>query len=225
MLTLAALQAPQLWRGIAQHLAKSSPEVLVLIHPIHMTPAAHSQRALSVSCPRLMQFVRRKYSLYSLLHARSVKHSWQHLPLLAASFTDFHATLAKQHVFLWCQRQSVNKTYEFSHVAWVLRYFSFQSVLIPMAHHAGCTRGKAVRLNRCADGHISEWGRWQLRIRLGCQAHLVPGDRGAPNGFRHGLSHAGRPSWGLLWGRRGVQYCFNSTIKSLLKGGRETGAF
>lgn len=30
-------------------MAKSSPEVLVLIHPIHMTPAAHSQRALSVA--------------------------------------------------------------------------------------------------------------------------------------------------------------------------------
>ena len=43
-----ALQAPQLWRGIAEHLAKSSPEVLVLIHPIHMTPTSHSQRALSV---------------------------------------------------------------------------------------------------------------------------------------------------------------------------------
>ena len=43
-----ALQTPQLWRGIAEHLAKSSPEVLVLIHPIHMTPSSHSQRALSV---------------------------------------------------------------------------------------------------------------------------------------------------------------------------------
>ena len=43
------MQAPQLWQGIAQHLAKSSPEVLVLIHPIHMTPTSHSQRALSVS--------------------------------------------------------------------------------------------------------------------------------------------------------------------------------
>ena len=43
-----ALQAPQLWRSIAEHLAKSSPEVLVLIHPIHMTPTSHSQRALSV---------------------------------------------------------------------------------------------------------------------------------------------------------------------------------
>ena len=42
------MQAPQLWQGIAQHLAKSSPEVLVLIHPIHMTPSSHSQRAISV---------------------------------------------------------------------------------------------------------------------------------------------------------------------------------
>ena len=42
------LQAPQLWQGIAEHLAKSSPEVLVLIHPIHMTPSSHSQRAISV---------------------------------------------------------------------------------------------------------------------------------------------------------------------------------
>lgn len=45
------MQAPQLWQGIAEHLAKSSPEVLVLIHPIHMTPTSHSQRAISVGPP------------------------------------------------------------------------------------------------------------------------------------------------------------------------------
>ena len=40
-------QAPQLWQGIAEHLATSSPEVLVLIHPINMS-SSHSQRALQV---------------------------------------------------------------------------------------------------------------------------------------------------------------------------------
>jgi len=44
---LGDLQAPQLWQGIAEHLAQSSPEVLLLIHPINMT-SSHSQRALSV---------------------------------------------------------------------------------------------------------------------------------------------------------------------------------
>lgn len=41
-------QTPQLWQGIAQHLAQTHPDVLVLLHPMHMAPAAHSHRALQV---------------------------------------------------------------------------------------------------------------------------------------------------------------------------------
>lgn len=40
-------QVPQLWQGIAEHLAEASPEVVVLIHPINMT-SSHSNRALQV---------------------------------------------------------------------------------------------------------------------------------------------------------------------------------
>ena len=44
-------QAPQLWHGIAQHLGQAAPDVLVLIHPMHMAPAQHSHRALQVAPP------------------------------------------------------------------------------------------------------------------------------------------------------------------------------
>jgi hypothetical protein len=40
-------QVPQLWQGIAEHLAEASPEVVVLIHPINMT-SSHSNRSLQV---------------------------------------------------------------------------------------------------------------------------------------------------------------------------------
>jgi hypothetical protein len=46
--TLLPAQAPQLWHGIAQHLGQAAPDVLVLIHPMHMAPAQHSHRALQV---------------------------------------------------------------------------------------------------------------------------------------------------------------------------------
>ncbi|BDA45723.1 hypothetical protein COCOBI_07-5100 [Coccomyxa sp. Obi] len=46
--TPAVVQAPQLWQGIAEHLATSSPEVLVLIHPINMS-SSHSQQALQAA--------------------------------------------------------------------------------------------------------------------------------------------------------------------------------
>lgn len=41
----------QLWRGIAEHLGKSSPEALVLVHPIAMGPETTTARAVQV-CPR-----------------------------------------------------------------------------------------------------------------------------------------------------------------------------
>jgi hypothetical protein len=48
-------QAPQLWQGIAEHLSKSSPEVLVLVHPIGMNTSSHSHRALKVISLELLE--------------------------------------------------------------------------------------------------------------------------------------------------------------------------
>ncbi|KAK9903998.1 hypothetical protein WJX75_002185 [Coccomyxa subellipsoidea] len=44
----AVVQVPQLWQGIAEHLAEASPEVVVLIHPINMT-SSHSNRSLQAA--------------------------------------------------------------------------------------------------------------------------------------------------------------------------------